>query len=38
MTDHVGLKITSVLSPMLDFASIGELFIAPVSHGEGRVV
>lgn len=37
MTDQVGLQIISVLSPMLSLVDIGDTFIIPISHGEGRV-
>ena len=37
MTDQVGLKIISVLSPMLSLVDIGDTFIIPISHGEGRI-
>ncbi len=37
MTDQVGLQITSVLSPMLSLVDIGDTFVIPISHGEGRL-
>jgi len=37
MTDQVGLQITSVLSPMLSLVDVGDTFIIPISHGEGRL-
>ena len=37
MTDQVGLQITSILSPMLSLVDIGDTFIIPISHGEGRI-
>ena len=37
MTDQVGLQINSVLSPMLSLVNIGDTFVIPISHGEGRI-
>ena len=37
MTDQVGLQVTSVLSPMMSMMNIGETFVIPISHGEGRL-
>lgn len=38
MTDLVGLKVTSVISPLLNTVDIGDTFVVPISHGEWRVV
>ena len=37
MTDQVGVVINSVLSPMMSMVNIGNTFITPISHGEGRL-
>lgn len=38
VTDLVGLKVTSILSPFFNTINIGDTFIVPISHGEGRIV
>lgn len=38
VTDLVGLKVTSVLSPFFNTIDIGDTFIVPISHEEGRIV
>lgn len=37
MTNQVWLQITSILSPLLSKVHIGDTFIIPISHGEGRI-
>ena len=37
MTDLVGLRVTSVLSPFFNTIDIGDTFVVPISHGEWRV-
>jgi len=37
ITDQVGVQVTSVLSPFLSTSKIGDRFVLPVSHGEGRL-
>jgi phosphoribosylformylglycinamidine synthase len=34
VTDLVGLKATSILSPFFNTLDIGDTFIVPISHGE----
>ena len=38
VTDLVGLRVTSVLSPFFTTVDIGNTFVVPISHGEGRIV
>lgn len=38
VTDLVGLKVTSVLSPFFNTIDIWDTFIVPISHGEWRIV
>lgn len=35
--DQVGLQVTSVLSPFMETVKLGDTFVIPVSHGEGRL-
>ncbi|MDD2487675.1 MAG: phosphoribosylformylglycinamidine synthase [Candidatus Gracilibacteria bacterium] len=37
ITDNVGLIVNSVMSPMMSLSKIGEQYVIPVSHGEGRL-
>ena len=37
ITDQVGLEVTSVLSPFMQTVNIGDTFVIPVSHGEGKL-
>jgi phosphoribosylformylglycinamidine synthase len=38
ITDLTGLRVTSLLSPFMEQMNLGDEFIIPVSHGEGRVL
>lgn len=38
ITDLTGIKITSVLSPMLEYVNIGDVYRIPSSHGEWNLV
>lgn len=38
ITNIVGLRVTSNLSPWLSKVSVGDTFVIPVSHGEGRLL
>lgn len=37
ITDHVGLSVRSVLSPLMSTVKIGDTFVIPVSHWEWRL-
>lgn len=38
ITDIARHKVTSIMSPFLNMVDIGDTFIIPFSHGEGRMV